>query len=93
MATMRYTQSATEMIPRMRFSIKSKFFAAAGVKHKRREKCDHNSDVNGIKHNHFQSGGAAANERGNATVLIWVNLTTADFAVQRLALPNADEVS
>jgi hypothetical protein len=33
---------------------KSKFLAAARVKHKRREKCDRNSDVNGIKHNHFK---------------------------------------
>ena len=48
---MRYTQSATEMIPRMRFSIKSKFLAAARVKQKRREKCDRNSDVNQVQHN------------------------------------------
>src|ERR1039457_7409008 len=41
------------MIPRMRFSIKSKFLAAARVKHKRREKCDHNSDVNHVQHNFF----------------------------------------
>jgi hypothetical protein len=38
----------------MRFSIKSKFLAAARVKQKRREKCDRNSDVIGIKHNHFK---------------------------------------
>ena len=58
MAMMRYTQSATEMIPRMRFSIKLEFLAAARVKQKRREKCDRYSTVNGIKHNHFQTGGA-----------------------------------
>jgi len=39
----------------MRFSIKSKFLAAAGVKHKRREKCDHNSDVNDVQHNFIQT--------------------------------------
>jgi hypothetical protein len=44
----------------MRFSIKSKFLAAARVKHKRREKCDRNSDVNGIKHNHSQTSSLAA---------------------------------
>jgi hypothetical protein len=38
---------------------KSKFLAAAGVKHKRREKCDRDSDVNGIKHKHFQTGSPA----------------------------------
>jgi hypothetical protein len=54
MAAMRYPQSATEMIPRMRFSIKSKFLAAARVKQKRREKCDRNSDVNQVQHN-FQT--------------------------------------
>jgi hypothetical protein len=77
----------------MRFSIKSKFLAAARVKQKRREKCDCNSNVNGIKHNHFQTGSAAANERDNTTIFIWVNLIAADYADQRIALPNADEVS
>ena len=51
---MRYAQSATEMIPRMRFSIKSKFLATARVKQKRREKCDRHSDVNHVQHN-FQA--------------------------------------
>jgi hypothetical protein len=54
MATMRYAQSATEMIPRMRFSIKLKLLAAARVKQKHREKCDRNSDVNHVQHN-FQA--------------------------------------
>jgi hypothetical protein len=40
----------------MRFSIKSKFLAAARVKHKRREKCDRNSDVNHVQHNFIQTG-------------------------------------
>jgi hypothetical protein len=43
-----------EMIPRIRFSIKSKFLATARVKQKRREKCDHDSDVNQVQHN-FQT--------------------------------------
>jgi hypothetical protein len=51
---MRYAQSATEMIPRMRFSIKLKFPAAARVKQKHREKCDRNPDVNQVQHN-FQT--------------------------------------
>jgi hypothetical protein len=54
MATMRYTQSATEMIPRMRFSIKLEFLAAARVEQKRREKCDRNPDVNHVQHS-FQT--------------------------------------
>jgi hypothetical protein len=58
----------------MRFSIKSKFFAAACVKHKRREKCDYDSNIDGIEHNHFQTGGGRAPERDNATIFIWVNL-------------------
>jgi hypothetical protein len=40
----------------MRFSIKSKFLAAARVKQKRREKCDQNSDVNHVQHNFIQTG-------------------------------------
>ena len=56
MAAMRYAQSAMEMIPRMRFSIKLKFLAAARVKQKRREKCDRNSDVNHVQHNFIQTG-------------------------------------
>jgi hypothetical protein len=56
MAAMRYAQSATEMIPRMRFSIKLKLLAAARVKQKRREKCDRNSDVNHVQHNFIQTG-------------------------------------
>jgi hypothetical protein len=81
------------MIPRMRFSIKSKFLAAARVKQKRREKCDHNSDVNGIKHNLFKQAAAIASERDNPTIIIWVNLMAADFADQRIALPIACEIS
>jgi hypothetical protein len=42
MATMRYAQSATDMIPRMRFSIKieSEFFAAARIQRERGEEQD-----------------------------------------------------
>ena len=93
MATMRYTQSATEMIPRMRFSIKSKFLAAARIKRERREKRDRNSDVNGIQHNHFQTGSRRAMNATTPQFYIWVNLIAADFAAQRLALPNACEIS
>ena len=95
MATMRYAQSATDMIPRMRFSIKiwSELFAAARIKHESGEEQHRDSDIDGIKHNHFQTGSAAADERDNTTILVWVNLTAADFAVQRLALPNACEIS
>ena len=72
MARMRYTQSATEMIPRMRFSIKSKFLAAARVKHNRREKCDHNSDVNHVQHNFFIQTGERhhGQSRNDATEFI-----------------------
>ena len=94
MATRRYTHNATEMVPRMRFSIKFlELLAAARIKRSYGEEQHHDSDVNGIKHNHFQTGSAAANRRDDATIIIWVNLMTADFAVQRLALPNACEIS
>jgi hypothetical protein len=48
----RLTQSATEMIPRMRFSIKIEleFLAAARVKHERRKKQNRRADVNNINH-------------------------------------------
>jgi hypothetical protein len=52
MAMMRYAQSATEMIPRMKFSIKSKFPASDRVHHERGEKCDRNSDVNNVQHSY-----------------------------------------
>ena len=63
MATMRYAQSATEMIPRMRFSIKfwSKFLAAERIKHKCGEKHNHQSDVNEVQHNLFGVNGRWAN--------------------------------
>ena len=95
MAVMRYAQSATEMIPQMRFSIKiwSELFAAARIQHESGEEQHRDSDIDSIKHNHFQTGSAAANERDNATISIWVNLKAADFAAQRLALPNACEIS
>jgi hypothetical protein len=53
MATMRYTQSAREMIPRMIFSINVllELFAAERVKRERSEKHGDNSDVNDVQHN------------------------------------------
>jgi len=53
MATMRYTQSASEMIPRIKFSIKveSEFLAAARVKRECNKNHDDNSDVNDVQHN------------------------------------------
>jgi len=67
---MRYAQSAMETIPRMRFSIKSKFLTAARVKQKRREKCDHNSDVNHVQHNFLQTGKRHHEKaRNNAPIL------------------------
>jgi hypothetical protein len=51
------------MIPRIKFSIKiSELLASARVKHKRREKCDRNPDVNDVQHN-FQTG---ARHRGKS---------------------------
>ena len=90
MATMRYTQSVREMIPRMMFSIKvwSEFFATERVKRKSRENHDDNSDVNDVQHNFQQT----PSSRINATtprILSWVNLKTDS----RIALPIADEVS
>ena len=57
MATMRYTQSAKEMIPRMMFSIKVEleFFAAKRVKRERGKKHDDDSDVNDVQHNFQQT--------------------------------------
>jgi hypothetical protein len=53
MATIRYTQSASEMIPRMIFSINVllEFFAADRVKRERRKKHNDNSDINDVQHN------------------------------------------
>ena len=61
MATMRYTQSAREMIPRMIFSINFllEFFAAARVKREGCKEQNGGSDVNSIKHN-FPINNAAA---------------------------------
>ena len=95
MAMTRYAQSATEMIPRMRFSIKSKFLAAARVKQKRREKCDRNSDVNHVQHNFIQQANGITTKAATTRQFysIWVNLKAADFADQRIALPIACEIS
>jgi hypothetical protein len=49
------------MIPRIMFSIKSKFFATARVKRERGEKRDGDSDVNGVHHHSSQSSAAAMN--------------------------------
>jgi|GEM_PF-2703427 len=70
MATMRYTQSAREMIPRMMFSIKvwSELFAADRVKRERGEKHDDNSDVNDVQHNFQQT--PSSHKRDNAAHFI-----------------------
>jgi hypothetical protein len=67
MATMRYTQSAKEMIPRMIFSIKVllEFFAAARVKRESRKKQDRRADVNHVQHN-FPNTQRCHDERNNA---------------------------
>ena len=63
------------MIPRTRFSIKFlEFFAAARIQREGGEERNHDSDINGIKHNYFQTGRAAAHKRDDATITIWVNL-------------------
>jgi hypothetical protein len=79
----------------MRFSIKLKFLAAARVKHKRREKCDHDSDVNHVQHNFIQQANDITTKAATTRriYLIWGELEAADFADQRIALPIADEVS
>jgi hypothetical protein len=40
--------------------IRSKFFAAARIKRERDEEHHCDSNIDGIKHNHFQKGGRAA---------------------------------
>ena len=95
MATMRYTQSAREMIPRMRFSIivLLEFFAAARVKRECHKKQDDRSEVNRIEHN-FPNGQRRRERRDSAvTLFIWGELEAADFADQRIALPIAYEIS
>ena len=95
MATMRYTQSAKEMIPRMMFSIKVglEFLAAAHVKREGRKKQDRRADVNHVQHN-FSNTQRSRDERNNAiTFLLWGELEAADFADQRIALPIACEIS
>ena len=58
MARRRYTQSATEMIPRMRFSIKFlEFLAAAHIQREGGKERHRDSDIDGIKHNCFQTCG------------------------------------
>jgi ABC-type Zn2+ transport system substrate-binding protein/surface adhesin len=80
----------------MRFSIRFllEFFAATHVKRERGEKQDRQADVNGIQHNlpkgRYRHG---ASHDHITDVYVWVNLKVADFAAQRIALPNADEVS
>jgi hypothetical protein len=70
MATMRYTQSATEMIPRMIFSIKVELelFATDRVKREGRKKHDDNSDVNDVQHNFQQT--PSSHKRDNAAHFI-----------------------
>jgi len=58
----------------MKFSIKLKLFAASHIKREGGEEHHHDSDIDGIKHKQFQPSGAAAPERDNATISIWVNL-------------------
>ncbi len=58
MATMRYTQSAREMTPRMMFSIKFsrlKFFAADCVEREHSEEHEGDSDINGVEHKIIQA--------------------------------------
>jgi hypothetical protein len=77
----------------MRFSIKSKFLAAARVKQKRREKCDHDSNVSSIEHNHFQTDGSRREYTRQLHDFYLGELEAADFADQRIALPIACEIS
>jgi hypothetical protein len=53
MATMRYTQSAREMIPRMMFSINVllELFAADCINAERHEKSKNQSDIDCVQHN------------------------------------------
>jgi hypothetical protein len=66
---MRYTQSAREMIPRMRFSINVvlEFFAAARVKREGGKKQNGGPDVNSIKHN-FPNRQRGRDGRDNAII-------------------------
>jgi hypothetical protein len=54
----------------MRFSIKSKFLAAARIQRERREDEYRQSDVNDIQHNCPSKGKRRRDERNNAAIFI-----------------------
>jgi hypothetical protein len=72
----------------------SELFTANCINAERHESPENQSDIDCVQHNSISPKAAQRERRDNAAILfIWVNLVAANFAAQRLALPNACEIS
>ena len=87
-------RSAREMNPSAKFTEKfyRSFLMADDIQYQGHESSTRQTNTNCVQHI-FQRGVHAINTAHRNSFSRWVNLMAADFAAQRLALPNACEIS